>query len=295
VTWELTVTGLLIGALVGMTGMGGGSLMTPMLVLFFGFDPMKAIGTDILHGAVFKSFGAVRHRMLKTVHLRLTCWMLLGSAPMALVGVKATDALKDRYGSGVEDVSAQILGFALIAAGVGLFVKSFVTGRAKSDAPFRLANRDRVIALLTGLAGGFVVGLTSVGTGTFFGLVMLLAFPLTARKVVGTDLWHAAALLWVAGAGHLAAGNVDMRATGWLLLGSVPGVLLGSQVTVKLPENSLRLGLATVLAASGVALSDVPANQVLVILVMVAGVLAAVVTEVKRLNGRVAAAISRAR
>ena len=294
-TWELTLTGLLIGALVGMTGMGGGSLMTPMLVLLFGFDPMKAIGTDILHGAIFKSFGAVRHRMLKTVHLRLTCWMLVGSAPMALVGVKATDSLKDRYGASIEDVSAQILGYALVAAGIGLFIKSFVTGREKSDAPFVLGNRDRAIAVATGLAGGFIVGLTSVGTGTFFGLVMLLAFPLTARKIVGTDLWHAAALLWVAGAGHLFAGNVDMRATGWLLLGSVPGVLLGSQVTVKLPENSLRLGLATVLAASGVALSEIPGSEILVLFVVAAGAGAAIISEVKRLNGRLAAAVGRSR
>jgi uncharacterized membrane protein YfcA len=289
VTWQLSITGLLIGLLVGMTGMGGGSLMTPILVLMFGFDPMKAIGTDILHGAVFKSFGAVRHRMLKTVHLRLTCWMLVGSAPMALVGVRTTEWLKTRFGADVEDVAAGILGYALIVCGIGLFLKTFVAGRAKSDAPFILTNRDRAIAVATGVVGGFIVGLTSVGTGTFFGLVMLLAFPLTAAKIVGTDLWHAAALLWVAGAGHLVAGNVDLGATAWLLIGSVPGVLLGSQVTVKLPEHSLRIGLATVLAASGVALAEIPAANAVMFAVLVLGVAAAVVAELKRANGRVAA------
>ena len=285
-TWELSITGLLIGLLVGMTGMGGGSLMTPMLVLLFGFDPMKAIGTDILHGAIFKSFGAVRHRMLKTVHLRLTCWMLLGSAPMALVGVKMTDWLKGRYGDGVEEISAQILGYALVVCGVALFAKTFVAGREKSDRAFYLTNRDRAIALVTGVLGGFIVGLTSVGTGTFFGLVMLVAFPLTARKVVGTDLWHAAALLWVAGAGHLFAGNVDLRATGWLLLGSIPGVLAGSQVTVRVPEHSLRIGLASVLAASGVVLAELPARNVLMVCVLVVGLIAAITVEVRRANGR---------
>ena len=116
-------------------------------------------------------------------------------------------------------------------------MKTFVTGRAKSDLPFLLGRRDKQIALVLGMIGGFVVGLTSVGSGTFFGLVMLLVFPLTAAKVVGTDIFHAAALLWVAGAGHLVAGNVDLYATGWLLIGSIPGVLLGSQVSVNLPDR----------------------------------------------------------
>ena len=271
-TWQLSITGLAIGLLVGVTGMGGGSLMTPMLVLLFGFDPMKAIGTDILHGAIFKSIGAARHRMLHTVHLRLTLWLLLGSAPTALAGVRFASWLKDRYGDGVESVSAQVLGFALIAGGVGFFVKTFVRGKAKSNAPFLLTNRDRITAVLTGLAGGFVVGLTSVGTGTFFGLVMLLAFPLTASKVVGTDIFHAAALLWVAGAGHFVSGNVDMRATGWLLLGSIPGVLLGSQLTVRLPERALRVALATVLTLTGIKLSEIPAAEPLMALVLVFGV-----------------------
>jgi hypothetical protein len=116
-----------------------------------------------------------------------------------------------------------------------------------------------------------IVGLTSVGSGTFFGLVMLLAFPLTAAKIVGTDIFHAAALLWVAGIGHLLAGNVDLTATAWLLVGSVPGVLLGSQVTVKLPDRTLRVGLATVLTLSGVKLVDLPGTTVLLPVLLAAG------------------------
>jgi uncharacterized protein len=266
---KLSIAGLFIGVLVGMTGMGGGSLMTPMLVFLFGFKPTVAIGTDILHGAVFKTFGAARHRQLGTVHARLTLWMLAGSAPFSLVGVVLSTWLKHRYGEGFEDAAGIILGIALIMGGVGFGLKTFVAGRAKSDAPFLLQRRDRQIALVTGAVGGFIVGLTSVGSGTFFGLVMLLVFPLTASKVVGTDIFHAAALLWVAGAGHLAAGNVDLSAMGSLLVGSIPGVLLGSQVSVKLPDRVLRLGLALTLTLSGLKLTELPGVDYLIVAVLV--------------------------
>jgi uncharacterized protein len=266
--WKLSLAGLLIGMLVGMTGMGGGSLMTPMLVFLFGFKPTVAIGTDIVHGAIFKSFGAVRHRQLGTVHARLTLWMLLGSAPFSLVGVALSTWLKHRYGDGFEDTAGIMLGVALVAGGVGFAVKTFVAGREKSDAPFALRTSDRRVAFLLGVSGGFVVGLTSVGSGTFFGLVMLLVFPLTASKVVGTDIFHAAALLWVAGAGHLVAGNVDLHATAWLLVGSIPGVLLGSQVSVNLPERALRLALAATLTLAGLKLAEVPGAEIVILVVL---------------------------
>jgi uncharacterized protein len=283
VDWKLSIAGLFIGVLVGMTGMGGGSLMTPMLVFLFGFKPTVAIGTDILHGAIFKSFGAVRHRQLGTVHARLTLWMLLGSAPFSLVGVGFSTWLKHRYGDGFEDTAAIILGVALIAGGLGFAVKTFLTGRQKSDAPFLLAASDRRIAFFLGVAGGFIVGLTSVGSGTFFGLVMLLVFPLTASKVVGTDIFHAAALLWVAGAGHLVAGNVDLHATGWLLIGSIPGVLLGSQVSISLPERALRLGLAATLTLAGLKLAEVPGAEILILVVLSVAALTLVSAGVRKL------------
>jgi uncharacterized membrane protein YfcA len=283
VDWKLSIAGLFIGVLVGMTGMGGGSLMTPMLVFLFGFKPTVAIGTDILHGAIFKSFGAVRHRQLGTVHARLTLWMLLGSAPFSLVGVAFSTWLQHRYGDGFEDVAAIILGIALIAGGIGFAAKTFLTGREKSDAPFVLRAADKRIAFFLGVAGGFVVGLTSVGSGTFFGLVMLLVFPLTASKVVGTDIFHAAALLWVAGAGHLVAGNVDLHATAWLLVGSIPGVLIGSQVSVNLPERSLRLALATTLTLAGLRLAEVPGAEPLILVVLTLAALALIAAGVRKL------------
>jgi uncharacterized protein len=231
-TWQLSITGLLIGLLVGMTGMGGGALMTPILIFLFGFKPTLAVGTDILHGAVFKTFGAVRHRRL----------------------------VQPRRPAGRRAVPARA---------------------ARPD--------DRVLARHR---GGFIVGLTSVGSGTFFALVMLLVFPLTAVKIVGTDIFHAAALLWVAGLSHFAHGNVDLTAMGWLLVGSVPGVLVGSRLTVRFPETTLRIALASVLLLSGVKLLDIPASDVIVVVALALLAIVFTVILVRRaLNGRAAAAI----
>ena len=240
-TWELSLTGLLIGVLVGMTGMGGGSLMTPVLVLVFDFNVVLAVGTDILHGAIFKTIGAWRHRMLGHVHARLTVWLALGSVPASLAGVYVIELLKDHFGEDINDVASRILGVALVLGGIGFLVRMFV--------------RDRAMAFTGGVLGGFVLGLTSVGSGTFFALMLLLLFPLTAAKVVGTDLFHAAVLLWAAGLAHLSANNVDLEATGWLALGSIPGILIGSQFTVRLPERTIRVVLATVLLLAGVRLA----------------------------------------
>jgi uncharacterized protein len=265
VTWQFTLTGLLIGALVGLTGMGGGSLMTPILVIAFGFKPTYAVGTDILHGAIFKTFGAIRHRRLGTVHAHLTLWMFLGSGPMSLLGVGVATWLKHRYGDGVQNIEGYAVGAALVAGGLGLVAKTLIKrGIQPNDAPFILQRRDRILAVCIGAVFGFVVGLTSVGSGTFFGLIMVLVYPLTLPKIVGTDIFHAAALLWVAGIGHLVSGNVDLHATAWLLLGSIPGVLISSQFTVRLPQNALRLALATVLTLSGLKLLEPPeANTIL--------------------------------
>jgi len=254
VTWQFSLAGLLVGVLVGMTGMGGGSLMTPILILLFGFDPRVAVGTDILHGAVFKSFGAVRHRQLGTVHARLAAWMLLGSAPLSLVGVQIASG----FGDAAQSTMSRIVGGALIAGGIGFALKTFLRGKGMSDAPFLLRRRDRVIAVAMGAAGGFVVGLTSVGSGTFFGLTMLLVYPLTAQKIVGTDVAHAAALLWVAGASHLLHGNVNLHAMAWLLVGSIPGVLVGSHMSIRVPDRLLRTAFAIVLVLSGIRIVGVP-------------------------------------
>ena len=252
-TWELSIAGLLVGALVGMTGMGGGSLMTPMLILIFGFNPKTAVGTDILHGAVFKSFGAIRHRQLGNVHVPLALWMLVGSAPLSLVGVQIASSFSDS----TQSTMSKVVGGALIFGGIGFAIKAFLKGYVGEE-HLHLTTRQKLIAVSIGASCGFVVGLTSVGAGTFFGLAMLLVYPLAARRIVGTDMLHAALLLWVAGAGHLIHGNVDLHAMAWLLVGSIPGVLLGSHYSIRVPERALRMSFAIVLVLSGIKLLDVP-------------------------------------
>jgi hypothetical protein len=216
--------------------------------------------------------------------------MLAASAPCSLAGVQVAEWLQDKNGEGIDSVSAKVIGAALILGGLGFLAKTYIhRGVQPDDAPFILGRREHVIALALGAAGGFIVGLTSVGSGTFFALVMLLVFPLTAAKIVGTDIFHAAGLLWVAGLSHLIHGNVDLAAMGWLLLGSVPGILLASQLTVRVPDRSLRVGLATVLLLSGVKLLDLPGSSYLIPVVLGAGIVLVAYGELRRGQRRQAA------
>jgi uncharacterized membrane protein YfcA len=281
VTWQYILAGLGVGVLVGMTGMGGGSLMTPMLILLFGFDPKTAVGTDIVHGALFKSFGAWRHRSLGNVHAPLALWMLVGSGPLSLVGVAIASSLGDGAASSMQ----KVVGGALIAGGLGFAVKTFVRGH-DGDGHFDLTRRQKTLAILIGAVGGFVVGLTSVGSGTWFGLAMLFTFPLTARRMVGTDMLHAALLLWVAGAGHLLHGNVDLHAIGWLLIGSIPGVLAGSHLSIRVPEQGLRIAFAFVLFLSGVKLVGMPAATTIIEVGIAIGAIVFLGWSVLELRGR---------
>jgi len=277
VSWQFVLAGLLIGLLVGMTGMGGGSLMTPILVILFGVSPTVAIGSDIAHGAIFKTVGAVQHRRMGNVRAQLAGWMLLGSAPMSLLGVWLASWLESQYGSAVTSTMGQVLGGALLFGCVGLVAKNFITSKPADDDAFALTTRDRVAAVLIGAFGGFIVGLTSVGSGVFFGLTLLVVFPLRAHKVVGTDIFHAAALLYVAGIGHFIAGNVDMGIVGWLLIGSIPGVLLGGHLSLSVPERPLRFVLAGVLGLSGLKLLDVPQSSLIIVVALAAGLAALLV------------------
>jgi uncharacterized protein len=263
-TWQFTLTGLGLGLIVGLTGVGGGSLMTPILIIVFGFKPTTAVGTDIFHGAIFKSFGAIRHRRLSTVHGHLALWLFLGSGPAAAAGVAVSYVLANQLAN-AETILGYAIGVALIGGGAGFLAKSFVKrGVQPSEAPFIMSRRDKLIAFGVGAVFGFIVGITSVGSGTYFGLMMVLVYPLTMPRIVGTDIFHAAALLWVAGVGHLIIGDVDLHATAWLLLGSVPGILISSRYTVKVPDMTIRGGLAGILIISGLKLLNVPeANWVL--------------------------------
>jgi uncharacterized protein len=259
VTWQFTLTGLVLGLIVGMTGVGGGSLMTPILIILFGFKPSYAVGTDIFHGAIFKSFGAWQHRRLGTVHGHLTLWLFVGSGPLAIAGVTTAWLMRSQL-SNAQTILGYIIGAALIVGGGGFLAKSLVRrGVQPSEAPFIMTRRDKTMAVATGAVFGFVVGLTSVGSGTYFGLVMVLVYPLTMQRIVGTDIFHAAALLWVAGIGHTIIGDVDFHAVLWLLTGSVPGILISSRYTVKVPDLTIRGALGGILILSGLKLLNVPA------------------------------------
>jgi uncharacterized membrane protein YfcA len=282
-SWQLVLAGLAVGILVGMTGMGGGSLMTPMLILIFGFDPKTAVGTDILHGAVFKSFGAWRHRQLGNVHTKLALWMLAGSGPLSLLGVQLASSFSDS----AQSTMSKVVGASLILGGLGFLAKTFLPiGGRPDDDDFAITARVRLIAIMIGAVFGFVVGLTSVGSGTFFGLALLLLFPLSATRMVGTDLLHAALLLWIAGAGHVLHGNVDMHAIGWLLIGSIPGVLIGSHLSIRVPDRALRTAFAVVLVLSGIKLVKVPAADTIVEVGVALGAVAFIAWGVRSLRAR---------
>ena len=153
-SWQFVLAGLMIGTLVGLTGMGGGSLMTPVLVIIFGVNPSVAIGTDIAHGAIFKTVGAVQHRRMGNVRAQLAGWMLLGSAPMLLVGVWLNNWINDTYGDGVESVMGQVLGGALLFGCAGLLAKTFVKAKEmEDDEGFTLSARDKMAAVLIGFFG----------------------------------------------------------------------------------------------------------------------------------------------
>ncbi|MEP6892430.1 MAG: sulfite exporter TauE/SafE family protein, partial [Gaiellaceae bacterium] len=173
------------------------------------------------------------------------------------------------------------LGVTLLVCGIGFLLKAILHKRVEAT-DFKLAQSDKARAVTIGVIGGFIVGLTSVGSGTFFGLTMMLLFPLSAAQIVGTDIGHAAALLWVAGFGHIVAGNVDFAAMGWLLIGSIPGVLIGSHYTVRAGERFLRVALALVLFLSGVKLIDFPGANWVVVAVAGVALVAGLVAIVRR-------------
>jgi uncharacterized membrane protein YfcA len=207
--------------------------------------------------------------------------MFMGSAPLSLAGVQIASSFSD----GAESAMGRVVGGALILGGVGFLAKTFMKP-VDGAVAFHLGRRDKVVAVAIGATCGFVVGLTSVGSGTFFGLAMLLLFPLTATRMVGTDVAHAAALLWVAGAGHLLHGNVNLHAMAWLLIGSIPGVLLGSHLSIRVPDRALRVAFAFVLALSGVKLVELPAATTIIEVSVGVGAVALALWSIRLLRPR---------
>jgi uncharacterized protein len=244
-----------VGFLVGLTGMGGGSLMTPLLILLFGIKPVTAIGTDIFYAAVTKTAGGWRHLKLKTVNIPLTWWMALGSVPSAIAGVWALDLLQRRLGDDLDETVFAILAACLLVVGAITLLRSLFLAHSISERDdFEIHTRHKIAATGIGATTGFVIGLSSAGSGTVIAIMLIAVFRLRPQKVVGTDVFHAAILLWAAGAAHIVGGNVDFMLAGNILLGSVPGVILGSNMSVKWPQGILRTVLGIVLICAGVAL-----------------------------------------
>jgi uncharacterized protein len=251
----LVIFGFGIGLLVGMTGMGGASLMTPLLILVFGISPVTAIGTDIFYAAVTKTVGGYQHLKLKTVHRGIAFWLAVGSVPSAIAGVWVIELLQSRYGEDLDKLVLGMLGGALLVVGVATLLRSvFFKDVIAERSAMHLYRRHIVAAVVTGIVTGFVIGLTSAGSGTLIAIALIAIFRLTPQRVVGTDVFHAAVLLWAAGMAHWVGGNVDFALAGNILLGSIPGVVIGTNLSVKAPQAFLRRALAVVLIASGVTL-----------------------------------------
>jgi uncharacterized membrane protein YfcA len=251
----IIVFGFGIGLLVGMTGMGGASLMTPLLILAFGITPVTAIGTDIFYAAVTKSVGGWKHLKLGTVHKGLAFWLAVGSVPSAIAGVWVIELLQARYGDDLDAIVLGMLGGALLVVGIATLLRSlFLTGVIQERSAMHLYRRHIIAAVITGTVTGFVIGLTSAGSGTLIAIALIAVFRLTPQRVVGTDIFHAAVLLWAAGAAHWIGGNVDFLLAGTILVGSIPGVIAGTNLSVKAPQTLLRYALAIVLIASGTTL-----------------------------------------
>src|SRR5262245_29979592 len=248
--------GLGVGMLVGITGMGGGSLMTPLLILVIGTKPIVAVGTDLAYGAVTKTLGGWRHFTKGTVFPRLAFWLAVGSCPAALVGVWVLDRLRESIGDDFDSFMMIAIGGVLLLTGGLVLLRALAIAdhAARERGAFRMQTRHKVAAVALGAFVGFVLGITSAGSGTLIGIGLILGFRLSPHRVVGTDVAHAAVLLWVAAFAHIVSGNVDFGLAGTILIGSLPGVWIGTNLSTRMPKNALRTALGVVLLASSLAL-----------------------------------------
>jgi uncharacterized membrane protein YfcA len=255
VDFALIGFGLGVGVLVGMTGIGGGSLMTPMLILVFGVTPVTAIGSDLAYAAITKTVGGAKHWRQHTVDLRLSTWMAFGSVPAAVFGVWVLERLEDWANRDFDELLLTILAVALLITGAATLIRAFLKRmqeRERDTIP--MERRHKVAAIVLGACVGFVLGVTSAGSGALIAVGLILLFRLSPQRVVGTDVFHAAILLWAAGLAHVSAGNVDFGLVGTILIGSIPGVWLGSHWSVRVEPAVLRTTLAVVLIGAGLAL-----------------------------------------
>ena len=258
----LALAGLGVGIIVGLTGMGGGALMTPILVLVFGVPPIAAVSSDLAASAVMKPFGGFVHARRGTVNWPMVAWLCAGSVPAAFAGVLLLRLVGDD--ESVQQTIRICLGVALVLAAAGLLIKSWTSRRRPaSTSPAPQIKVKPLPTLLLGAVGGLIVGLTSVGSGSLIIVVLLAMYPkLRANDLVGTDLVQAIPLVTSAALGHALFGDLKLDLAAAVLVGSVPGVLIGSRISSRAPAGLVRSALVIVLLASALKLFNVPTAAV---------------------------------
>ena len=273
----LTLAGFFVGIVVGLTGMGGGALMTPVLVLFFGIPPLAAVSNDLVVSAVMKPVGALVHLRRGTVYLPIVGWLCVGSVPCAFAGVLISRQLGES--GDVQEVTKFALGVALVIAATGLVYRSYLRMVAKAkrragtlppEPPGDVVIRPRPLpTVVVGALGGVVVGMTSVGSGSLIIIAMLSLYPaMKAAGLVGTDLVQAVPLVISAAIGHILFGDFELNLTVSLLIGCLPGVYLGARLSAHAPDGIVRRALTVVLLAS--ALKLLGASNVMMVVILVA-------------------------
>ncbi|MFI6817333.1 sulfite exporter TauE/SafE family protein [Nonomuraea sp. NPDC050328] len=255
IDFPLVAGSFLVAIVVGLTGMGGGALMTPMMMLFFNVPPLAAVSSDLVTSAVMKPVGGMVHLRRGTVNLRLVAWLCVGSVPAAFCGVFLIRAFGE--GAAVQGAVKSALGVALLLAVAGLVLKTLFGDRGGSVGAREISVRP-VPTVLVGLVGGLVVGVSSVGSGSLIIVALLALYPmLRANELVGTDLVQAVPLVTSAALGHLFFGDFRLDLTVSLLIGSIPGVYLGARLSAWAPAGVIRALLAYVLLASALKLLGV--------------------------------------
>lgn len=281
----VVLAGALVGLAVGLTGMGGGALMTPVMVLLFGVSPTAAVGSDLAASVAMKPVGAAVHHRARTVRWDIVRWMLPTAVPAGFGGAYLLSLLSD--GAAFEHRLKLAIGAALLLAVGGTVLRTMLTHRR--DTTSRRAEATGVRrgpVLLIGLVGGLIVGITSVGSGSLIIVMLMLTHPrLRANELVGTDLVQAVPLVSAAAAGHLIFGDTQLALAGTILIGAIPGIYLGAKLSSKAPSDVLRAIIAILLLGSGLSLWQVP-NMINVVVCGALGVAAVVTIYFRRSRAR---------
>jgi uncharacterized membrane protein YfcA len=249
------IAGFAIGMLVGMTGVGGGSLMTPVLILLFGIHPATAVGTDLLYAAVTKTAGSVVHGFNRTVDWAVVGRLAAGSVPMTVLTIVALSYV-DINGAAARELIAGVLTVALFVTALTLIFRDKIIGRYAARIGSLAPKRIAAITVGVGAVLGVLVSISSVGAGAIGVTALILLYPkLPTARIVGSDIAHAVPLTLVAGIGHWFLGSINLDVLASLLLGSVPGIVLGSYAAARIPEFALRIVLAAALVVVATKLS----------------------------------------